>query len=189
MAVEMFQESGQSSCISGCETMRKIQRDQLRSNGGLERKADKKEDEADIKIDEMKKDTEDIKVNDIQSVEKSEEDSGHLRTYILWHPMSQQQAYRAFNVMFNLAQKMFEDMDDLDNLHNKKETLRGWKDDRRQLRIPQYHPQYDTIIKQKVSNYYHQGLPLLPALMMKLLMFMTRLLILLAISRTRYRRQ
>jgi len=141
--VEMFQESGQSSCISGCETMRKIQRDQLRSNVGLERKADKNEDkeEADIKVDEMKKDTEDIKVNDIQSVGKSEEDPGHLRTYILWHPMSQQQAYQAFNVMFNLAQKMFEDMDDLDNLDNKKGTLRGWQDDRRQLRIPQYHPQ------------------------------------------------
>merc|ERR1712002_57031 len=61
--VEMFQESGQSSCISGCETMRKIQKDQLRSNGGLERKAEKKEEEADI-IDEMKRDTEDIKVND-----------------------------------------------------------------------------------------------------------------------------
>lgn len=133
---------------------------------GLERKADKNEDkeEADIKVDEMKKDTEDIKVNDIQSVGKSEEDPGHLRTYILvtsedafinltnhvkWHPMSQQQAYQAFNVMFNLAQKMFEDMDDLDNLDNKKGTLRGWQDDRRQLRIPQYHPQYDTIIKQE----------------------------------------
>merc|ERR1711862_857374 len=114
--------------------------DQLRSN---ERNA-KKEEEADIQIDEMKKGTEDIKVNDIQSVEKSEEDPGHLRTYILWHPMSQQQAYQAFNVMFNLAQKMFEDMDDLDNLDNldnKKGTLRGWQDDRRQLRIPQYHPQ------------------------------------------------
>ena len=119
----MFQESGQSSCISGCEAMRKIQRDQvstrykiyqqlldfnkLRSNVGLERKADKKEEEeeADIKVDEMKKDTEDIKVKDIQSVGKSEEDPGHLRTYILvasedafinltnhikWHPMSQQ---------------------------------------------------------------------------------------------------
>ena len=91
----MFQESGQSSCISGCEAMRKIQRDQVSTRNKIyqlllnfnklrsNESNDKKEEEADIQIDEMKKGIEDIKVNDIQSVEKSEEDPGHLRTYIL----------------------------------------------------------------------------------------------------------
>jgi len=138
--IEMFQESGQSSCISGCETMRRIQRDQLRANVELERKAAEKEKATDPKINEITKEAEDVKVNDIQSVEESKEDPGHLRTYILWHPMDQQQAYQAFNVMFNLAQKMFEDMDELDNLDNEKEIRRGWQDDRRQLRLPHFQP-------------------------------------------------
>jgi len=138
--IEMFQEAGQTSCISGCETMRRIQRDQLRANVELERKAAEKEKATDPKIDEITKEAEDVKVNGIQSVEESKEDPGHLRTYILWHPMNQQQAYQAFNVMFNLAQKMFEDMDDLDNLDNENEIKRGWQDDRRQLRLPHFQP-------------------------------------------------
>ena len=61
--------------------------------------------------------------------------------------MNQQHAYQAFNVMFNLAQKMFEDMDELENIDSEKEVRGGWRDDRRQLRLPHFQPKYETFIK------------------------------------------
>jgi len=139
--IEMFRESGQRSCIAGCETMRKIQRDQLRSNAANEKKGVEKEEGTKLKSDETEKESENLNVNNIQTKEENKgEDPGHLRTYILWHPMDQQHAYQAFNVMFNIAQKMFEDLDDMDSFDNEKETPRGWRDDRRQFRIPHYQP-------------------------------------------------
>jgi len=154
--IEMFQESGQTSCISGCETMRRIQRDQLRANVELERKAAEQEKATDLKINEITKEAEDVKVNDIQSVEERKEDPGHLKTYILWHPMDHQQAYQAFNVMFNLAQKMFEDMDELENIDSEKEVRGGWRDDRRQLRLPHFQPKVAalTSVEDEATDVY-----------------------------------
>ena len=54
--------------------------------------------------------------------------------------MDQQHAYQAYNMMFAIIQKMFQEMDDMDNIDNDKQVGGGWKDDRRQLRIPQYLP-------------------------------------------------
>ena len=56
--------------------------------------------------------------------------------------MDQQHAYQAYNVMMNIVQQMFQDMDDMDKADNDNQMKAGWKDDRRQLRIPQYQPRY-----------------------------------------------
>merc|ERR1712106_350899 len=57
-----------------------------------------------------------------------------------WHPMDQQHAYQAYNVMMNIVQQMFQEMDNMDNADNDNQMKAGWRDDRRQLRIPQYQP-------------------------------------------------
>ena len=54
--------------------------------------------------------------------------------------MDQQHAFQAYNMMFNIVQKMFQEMDDMNNSDDDKQVGAGWKDDRRQLRIPQYQP-------------------------------------------------
>ena len=86
-----------------------------------------------------------------------EEPAHVVRTYILvgrlaylWliiypkisqlHPMDQQHAYQAYDMMFAIIQKIFQEMDDMDNSDDDKHMGGGWKDDRRQLRIPQYQP-------------------------------------------------
>ena len=50
--------------------------------------------------------------------------------------MDKHHAAQAYNVMFHIVQKMFQEMDDMDNIDDGKEVSGGWKDDRRQLRIP-----------------------------------------------------
>ena len=54
--------------------------------------------------------------------------------------MDQQHAFQAYNMMFNIVQKMFQEMDDMDNMDDGKDMSGGRKDDRRQFRIPQYQP-------------------------------------------------
>ena len=54
--------------------------------------------------------------------------------------MDQQRANHAYNVMMNIVQKMFQEMEDMDNMDDDKQVGGGWRDDRRQLRIPQYQP-------------------------------------------------
>ena len=55
--------------------------------------------------------------------------------------MDQQHAYQAYSVMMNIVQRMFQEMDDIDT-NDYNESKGGWKDDRRQLRIPQFQPKY-----------------------------------------------
>ena len=56
--------------------------------------------------------------------------------------MDKQHAAQAYNMMFNIFQKMFQEMDDIDNMDDGKEVNGGWKDDRRQFRILHYQPRY-----------------------------------------------
>ena len=54
--------------------------------------------------------------------------------------MDKLHAAQAYNMMFNIVQMMFQEMDDMDNMDDGKEVSGGWKDDRRQFRIPKYQP-------------------------------------------------
>jgi len=137
-------ESDQVSCISGCETMRKIQRKQLRSNVENPRRVADPNDVLEIPnakfygTDEKKTNLKAI--DNLKTLDQNKEEPGHIKTYILWHPMDQQHAYQAYNVMMNIVQQMFQEMDDMDKADNDNQMKGGWKDDRRQLRIPQYQP-------------------------------------------------
>eukprot|EP00090_Calanus_glacialis_P007688 TRINITY_DN16132_c0_g1_i2.p1 TRINITY_DN16132_c0_g1~~TRINITY_DN16132_c0_g1_i2.p1 ORF type:complete len:331 (+),score=91.11 TRINITY_DN16132_c0_g1_i2:137-1129(+) len=141
--IERSSELDQTSCISGCETMRKIQRKQLRSkvetDKMVENQSEKKKITNEIHDDSDKKDAN--VDSDTHNIEQSPEEPDHVvRTYILLHPMDQQHAFQAYNMMFNIVQKMFQKMDDMNNSDDDKQVGAGWKDDRRQLRIPQYQP-------------------------------------------------
>jgi len=134
--IERSYELDQTSCISGCETMRKIQKKQLSSNKEIEQPEAKPVETNELfqeEIDEFKE-SKDIANSDKKQIQ--DDTDNVVRTYILWHPMDQQHAYQAYNVMMNIVQKMFEEMDAMDSNH----VGGGWKDDRRQLRIPQYQP-------------------------------------------------
>merc|ERR1712106_600223 len=137
-------ESDQVSCISGCETMRNIQRKQLRSNVKNPQRVADPNDVLEIPnakfygTDEKKTN---LAANEgLKTLDQNEEEPAHAKTYILWHPMDQQHAYQAYNVMMNIVQQMFQGMDDMDKADNDNQMKAGWKDDRRQLRIPQYKP-------------------------------------------------
>lgn len=135
--IERSYELDQTSCISGCEAMRKIQKKQLRSNKEIEQPEQKPVETNEIFQEELKES------KDIANENKEQilDDSGNgVRTFILLHPMDQQHAYQAYNVMMNIVQNMFEKMDAMDNIDDTKQVGGGWRDDRRQLRIPQYQP-------------------------------------------------
>merc|ERR1711915_818932 len=81
-----------------------------------------------------------------------------VRTYIMWEPVGQQRALEMYNSMMSLAQYLFQQMDDLE-LNDEARTARaGWRDDRRQLRIPALHPRASALtsegeeVYEKVTN-------------------------------------
>eukprot|EP00090_Calanus_glacialis_P007689 TRINITY_DN16132_c0_g1_i3.p1 TRINITY_DN16132_c0_g1~~TRINITY_DN16132_c0_g1_i3.p1 ORF type:complete len:408 (+),score=111.96 TRINITY_DN16132_c0_g1_i3:137-1360(+) len=138
--IERSSELDQTSCISGCETMRKIQKKQLTSKKQVEQ-TEVKPVETNELFQEKHDEPQESKNNARADKEGIQEEPAHVvRTYILLHPMDQQHAFQAYNMMFNIVQKMFQKMDDMNNSDDDKQVGAGWKDDRRQLRIPQYQP-------------------------------------------------
>merc|ERR1719186_1871661 len=139
--IDQFDGSDQKSCISGCETMRKIQMQQLRSKV----ESNQIEANADVSIESKEI------VNDEQLLDQAEpeQDPGHVvRAYVLWHPQDQENAYQTYNMMMSIVQKMFEKMDTMDTMDDDKQMTGGWKDDRRQLRIPQFQQRVSALTSQ-----------------------------------------
>jgi len=131
----------QTACISGCETMRRIQRQQLR----IAEESKQNEEEAD-----NSKEKNAIETHRKHSApEDSQSESGHVRTYILLHPVGQPSAFQTYNMMMSIVQRMFQEMDSMDTLEDDRQISGGWKDDRRQFRIPQFQPRVSALTSQE----------------------------------------
>merc|ERR1719186_402958 len=108
--IDQSDGSNQKSCISGCEAMRKIQKQQLRSKV----ESNQIEAKADVSIES--KETENDEGQLLDQAEP-EQDPGHVvRAYVLWHPQDQENAYQTYNMMMSIVQKMFEKMDTMDTM-------------------------------------------------------------------------
>eukprot|EP00092_Neocalanus_flemingeri_P013615 GFUD01014684.1.p1 GENE.GFUD01014684.1~~GFUD01014684.1.p1 ORF type:complete len:426 (+),score=134.15 GFUD01014684.1:229-1506(+) len=126
----------QTSCISGCEAMRKIQSQQLRS------KVEPNRNEANT--DDFKESNEIGKYEQILEAEEPQEEEPVHRYYILWHPMNQENAYQSYNMIMSMVQSMLQEVD----MEDERQMAGGWKDDRRQLRFPQFQPRVSALTGQ-----------------------------------------
>merc|ERR1711915_190134 len=142
--IERENHLDQTSCISGCEIMRKIQKELVKST------EKKEEEEYNNKLQEKVKEdvnemVEEEKVKENKKGEaaaKPEEEDKPMhvvRTYIMWEPVGQQRTLEMYNSMMSLAQYLFQQMDDLELNDEARPARAGWRDDRRQLRIPALH--------------------------------------------------
>jgi len=161
--IERGNHLDQTSCISGCKIMRKIQKEQVKSTEKKEDEVNKNRLRKKIKED-VKEKMEEEKVKENKKGEAGanpeEEDKpmNVVRTYIMWDPVGQQRALEIYNSMMSHAQYLFQQMDDLELNDEARPARAGWRDDRRQLRIPALHPRASALtsegeeVYEKVTN-------------------------------------
>merc|ERR1719154_789875 len=140
--------------------MRRIQRQQFREAA----ESKQNEEEADtFETDNSDDDNSKVK-NDIEThlqvPEDSQPESGHVRTYVLLHPVGQASAFQTYNMMMSIVQKMFQEMESMDTMEDGRKITGGWKDDRRQLRFPQFQPRFSALTSQDdddIDSVYNQA--------------------------------
>merc|ERR1719309_1203163 len=76
-----------------------------------------------------------------------------VQTYIMWEPVGQQRTLEMDNSMMSLAQYLFQQMDDLELNDEARPARAGWRDDRRQLRIPALRPRASLLTSEGVEVY------------------------------------
>jgi len=192
--IDQYTGFRQTSCISGCEAMRKLQAQQLNmlgskaANSKAEVISELKEDngkadvESQLKEDNSKAEVQagfkaditndDVKANDGNAFyevlnnkknvfKKAQEPDHVVRTYVLYHPFgqveedpSQETAYQTYNLMMDMVKRMFQrmDMDMVDTDKGNKDMFRGWKDDTKQLRLPQFQPRSSAFTNQEEDD-------------------------------------
>merc|ERR1711915_835291 len=147
--IERGNHLDQTSCISGCEIMRRIQKEQVKFT-------EKKEDE-ETRNKLQKKIKEDVKEKkEGEAAAQPEEENKPMhvvRTYIMWEPVGQQRALEMYNSMMSLTQYLFQQMDDLELNDEGRPARAGWRDDRRQLRIPALHPRASALTSEGEEVY------------------------------------
>jgi len=176
----------QTSCISGCEAMRKIQlgaeNSRVEEESELNAENNKNELAPQVKVESANDDVEaDKKLDDTNDDVKAEDENifyeanndkknivqevvepNHVvRTYVLYHPLgqaeedpSQQNAYQTYNMMMYMVKKMFQRMEMMDSVQDtdNKKMSRGWKDDRKQLKLPLFQPRASAYTSQEVDD-------------------------------------
>jgi len=156
--IERGNHLDQTSCISGCEIMRKIQKEQVKSTAKKEEEEYKNKLQENIKEDvnekiEEEKVKENKKSKAVAQPEEEDKPMHVVRTYIMWEPVGQQRALEMYNSMMSLAQYLFQQMDDLELNEEARPARAGWRDDRRQLRIPALHPRASALTSEGEEVY------------------------------------